>query len=530
MNAPKQTWWTGIEPHMPALRAAVEHIEAGNPDHARAALDELAGRLDLERTSDQLAYLLAAGLQAKATSEGREAANLYLRGFDVPHLNLYHLLRKSDPLVQAAHPIANAVVAELLGDAERATIIDLGTGDGAQLSRLLGLLGERGKLRALTIVAVDLGAEELMATSERMAKVAAAARIDLTFVPVPSMLEDIDAGTWAMMATTPSPRVVNASFSLHHMRAREGRGDPREEIFDRLHALAPAGLVMCEPCADFNVPDLRRRFRNTARWFGEMFDHLDELDIDVEDRRSLKFAFWGREILDVLGGSEEGRCERYEPPHRWVSRLYHAGFKPYRALDGVRGVRQTAASQSFNDGYIGLGTSTETLLAVIAVTHGEPVIDNAHAAARQERVAIAKPERIDIDAYLRLLVAIAFADGVVHDLERAFIDRQAAIHGIDPQTLWKQGATDIAALDRLDASTSRTTRRSVIRDCILLSHIDGVYDASERAAVRAAAARLQIDDATLTALEAEASGCAPPLLTDVPGWLREHWALLNKTS
>lgn len=79
-------------------------------------------------------------------------------------------------------------------------------------------------------------------------------------------------------------------------------------------------------------------------------------------------------------------------------------------------------------------------------------------------------------SYIKALVAIACADGTVSDKEREYIEIQAAIAGV------KVDSWSLSPLSELQdkGSLSPQAKALLIRDAIVLAHIDGSYDESER--------------------------------------------------
>lgn len=508
-----------LEPgHRDALGRAVEFVEAGFPQEARFVLEGLARGLDLEQTPHQLAYLLCAGLARRLAGEEGDV-NLYLETFDVPHGELFALLKSCDPLFQSAYDLANAQLARLLSGHPRATLLDLGTGDGLQLVDLVQQLGRRGELPIrLTVIGVDPAPESLRKAERDLEQTARRHRCDLLFFALPRRVEDLSEADWDLIGRSPGPLVVNASFVLHHLNHTNARPDARDTLFARLYALRPLGLVACNYSADFNLPGLRERVRNAARFFGGMFCHLDGLPLGVHERRLLKFAFWGREALDVLGRSELGRSERFETPFSWLTRLERAGFEPALDLGTLREVAHSSVRVSANEGYLGL----DGLLSVVVGLSDEP-LRPAMARSPDQTALSRRVESLDVGRYLRTLIRVARANGMVHVRERDFVEGQALLAGIDPRSLWEP----IEETEEW-VNVPVSTGQAVLRDCIALAHVDGEYDANEQLAVRRVAARLGVDEARLCELEADAQHLVPPLLEGGPAWFREYWLLQGK--
>lgn len=514
--------------HRDILAEAVDHLETGNPEQARTCLESLAGALDLERTPHQLAYLLSAGL-ARRLAGPEPDTNLYRQTFDVSHLDIYSLLRAKDPLFLSAYPIANEQLIHLMRGHDQVTLLDFGTGDGSQLVELVEELARRQKLpERLHVIAVDLAAAHLRTAETRLLVAARQAGCKLGFHAITRLIEELEEADWDFVAESPGALVVNATFTMHHIRHTQSRPDARDTLFSRLYALKPVGMVLCEPCADFNLPGFRERLRHAARFFGAMFCHLDELDVSTEERRLLKFAFWGREMLDILGNCEVGRCERFETPQSWLARLRKAGFVPSTDLESMRALAHPSLRTTANEGFVGLGTGYEALLAVVVVYSGDQVMDPApppRAPALAETALTQECESLDVIRYLKTLVSVARANGLVHVREREFVNGQACLAGVDPVALWGDPGYHQAAF-----LAPRATRDAVLRDCIALACSDGEYDEHERQTVHRLAGSFGVDPERIAELEAAAQRLAPPLLEGGPAWFRDYWMLQGKTT
>jgi len=118
---------------------------------------------------------------------------------------------------------------------------------------------------------------------------------------------------------------------------------------------------------------------------------------------------------------------------------------------------------------------------------------------------------MDGPAYLKTIIAVAGADGSVPEQERAFIDMQAQLLSLNPAEYWDHPEPDLAFLT--DAAMSRSTCMTIIRDCIVLGHIDGNFEEKERAKVNDIASLLRLKTSDVQAVEE---------------WLKELWAVMEK--
>ena len=120
------------------------------------------------------------------------------------------------------------------------------------------------------------------------------------------------------------------------------------------------------------------------------------------------------------------------------------------------------------------------------------------------------PSDFDAEKYLQCLVAVAKADGLTTGAEKEFIENQADFFSIDPAPLWEcEPDSIINGLGEL----SRATKMLILRDCILLGCIDGVFDESERDRILYLTRAMGIREADFIALES---------------WISEYNAVMAK--
>jgi hypothetical protein len=85
-------------------------------------------------------------------------------------------------------------------------------------------------------------------------------------------------------------------------------------------------------------------------------------------------------------------------------------------------------------------------------------------------------EDFDAETYLRALIVVVKVHGV-EPVERDFVVSRARILGVEHEHLWDD---EVADLPPLPDDLSDTTKRVVLRDCILIACIDGDYTDTER--------------------------------------------------
>jgi len=117
--------------------------------------------------------------------------------------------------------------------------------------------------------------------------------------------------------------------------------------------------------------------------------------------------------------------------------------------------------------------------------------------------------QFDSKAYLQALIIIAKADGI-DQREVDFINLQSNLLGIDSSEYWKED-TDFSIFD--NTNISRITKMAIIRDCIVIAHIDGDYADAERKAITEIASRFSLKESDVISME---------------NWLKEYWQILEK--
>ncbi len=118
-------------------------------------------------------------------------------------------------------------------------------------------------------------------------------------------------------------------------------------------------------------------------------------------------------------------------------------------------------------------------------------------------------EDFDAETYLRALIAVVKVHGI-EPVEHDYVEARAKLLGVDATDLWEE---DLEDLPPVAESVSDTTRRVVVRDCILMGCIDGEYTDDERAWVHRIAAWLGVSTHTCNLFE---------------DWLRRYFDLLDE--
>ncbi|GAC1479330.1 MAG: hypothetical protein NVS1B4_23820 [Gemmatimonadaceae bacterium] len=343
----------------------------GRPERARDTLGALVDDLLRRGDPSDLQYHIFAAALTKRFEGARETdINLYLRQFDQSQISLFNLVAQHLPTVSLAGRIANEVLCQAIARHPVVKLLDIGIGTGRQEVALLRALAARGTLpERLTIVAVEPDANSLSVAEGALMAVADEIGLDLTFVPMQGVIEELPAEGWRVIRNLPGALIAHGAFALHHIRLRPGTTDPRDELFERLRESDALDVVLCEPNAEHHTPIFYERVANCWRHFEQTFDLIERLDVDVPDRRAMKM-FFAREIEDILGNSEENRCERHEGVASWIDRLRRAGFTATDHLELSDTFRDLAVSVTPHDGYVGIDYQDETLVAVVCASRG----------------------------------------------------------------------------------------------------------------------------------------------------------------
>lgn len=365
------------------LLAVVQESAAGRDGNARALLDRAIGD-HLEagaRAEDLHFYLFARALTRRLASGMGEEINLYLRQFQETQISLFNLVARHLPTVGLTAPLANELLARFVGGHDEVTLLDIGIGSGHQETAMLRRLAQQGRLpKRLNVVAVEPDAGSLIEAQMGLFEASVELGIELEFVPMHKVVEDMTEADWGEVAAFDCPLVVVAAFAAHHIQCTES-DTLRDRIFARIRELDPDAVVLAEPSSNHHAADFVERFKAAWHHFGLTFELIDELDVAPEEAAGMKM-FFAREIEDIVGNAEATRFERHEPVESWVARLRRAGFTPYADFEFARETRHDLVRVAAHEGYIGLDYADETLVAVVCATSGVPAANRVRRARR----------------------------------------------------------------------------------------------------------------------------------------------------
>jgi hypothetical protein len=288
--------------------------------------------------------------------------HIYLKRYEITQIELFNILIKEFPFVRWGHELANNLIYSKLKESREAIIIDIGIGQGIQMVHLLKKLNSLPDLKKVTIVGIEPFIDALKAAEENITKMESQVSFTIQFIPWNIFIEDIDElslenKTNQLMGDI----IVNASLALHHIQSLENR----LKVLRVFKSIVPIGLVLVEPNIDHFEPDFYRRFQNCYQHFYHVFQVIDNLKIDQYTKNGLKL-FFGREIEDIIGKSNEERYEKHEPAFRWIEKLINCGFLVRNNfLDSLPKVNSGIDLDFDDNGFLGFRYKSETILAII---------------------------------------------------------------------------------------------------------------------------------------------------------------------
>lgn len=538
MNAPLQAE-SAVARRSETLLDVIEYIDKGDIESAHRILKHVLAHVDIEGSPDALAYyIFGAALARRISDTVAEETNLYLANYDVPQIRLFNLMATRMPLVSMSAEMANRTLLHFCRGRDQATVIDIGIGTGRQMVALIEMLaGLPDRPRKLCIVGIEPMDWGLQQAEANLYQVCSQRGIDFEFRGIHNVVECLSDDERQLIRDAGPRPIINASFALHHIQDID-QHNVRDAVLMLLRSLDPAALVLSEPCSDHLCRNLRQRFVNCWAHFGATFRVIDELDIEQRDKDSLKVGFFGREISDILGNPEDTRTERHEHVDSWLARLRRSGYRPSLPLTptvsaDTRSDARPHIDAAVHDGYIGLDYQGETIVSVIcAVPDNSFALPERFLPSRERARVLPRYSALDSRVYMAALVAIAKADGFIHEREKRFLTRQASMLDVaidaeaQPESLWNVGSLDevLGSHEQLSAHT----REAILRDVVLLAMLDGEYAASERVEVRAIAHKLGFTDDKVTETEKLSRVYLPSELSATPSWFQETWVLCNK--
>lgn len=349
---------------------SVKAISTGEKEQAQHLLNRvIEQKIAIEDDqNDLLTYIIATALMKRIDTANTPATNLYLQSLEIPQIHLFNLLANSLPIARMAAQIANNLLAHFIEGKDSIALCSIGIGTGRQELALLQELERRNQLPKKVIVyAIEPSEESVREARKVLEDAGKRMNIDLVFHSFVSTIEDLSKEDWLLIGQGNEPLLVNAAFSMHHMRDREGEANTRNAIMRKIVEWRPISFVLCEPYSNHHTADLQERFLNCWHHYSLLFQLINELSITAEEKVGLKL-FFAREIEDILGNTEECRTEKHEKAEDWLKHLTGAGFVPCNVdLRPVEN-RNTKVQCTIKDGYISLDYAGESIVSILCVS------------------------------------------------------------------------------------------------------------------------------------------------------------------
>lgn len=353
-----------------ALRSVLRATLEGREDDARKLLATVVGpHADPGANPEGLQdYIFASALSRRLDPARSAEINLYLQQYELPQISLFNLLAQSLPTVSLAAEVSNRLLCDFLGGWDEVALLDVGIGTARQEVEVLRELAGRGTLpHRLTVFAVEPDPRSLSAAYTSLAQASRELGFVLDFQGLNTVAEDLTDEDWSRFAATRGPLVVHGAFAAHHIRDRGDGYCARNDFFRKLRRLHPLAVVLCEPSSDHHTGLIGERFENCWNHFGKTFELIDRAGLPPREAAAVKM-FFAREIQDILGNTDDSRCERHESVDAWTNRLRRAGFTLWTDFSAIDGMRHDVVSIRPAEGYVGMEYDGETLVAVVCAT------------------------------------------------------------------------------------------------------------------------------------------------------------------
>lgn len=309
---------------------------------------------------DSEKFLISLFIKALNNKLNHESLNehIYLKNFEIPQIKLFDILIDKFPFVKNSQAIINNSIIEIIKKHNEICIIDIGIGLGTQMINVLESVKDFKHLTKIQIIGIEPYEEALASAKKNIEAYNDLTNFEIEFLAVKDFAECVD---YNQLPITANAIVVNASLALHHIQSQE----LRMKTIQNIKELNPLAFILTEPNVNHFECDFYQRYQNCYNHFYAIFRVIDQLDIDQNDKNALK-QFFGREIEDIIGKSEENRYERHEKATQWTSRLTSAGFKLNTEFVNTPIPVQFGVKTDFHSsGYLGFTYEKETVLAVI---------------------------------------------------------------------------------------------------------------------------------------------------------------------
>lgn len=322
------------------LLQAAQAIDGGKFTHATTQLEAIAQQVaDQHTAADRLTLIFVQALHARITGDTAGAGNLYQSHFTASEhdmISAFGVLLTATPMIRFGYTYANHTLVNLLHQAERIHLIDIGITPGIQwryfLERLAAVAPKAPHVR-LTGIDVPFSAADptkrLRDVGAMLGAQAAELGIPFTYQPIASYVEELDFGQ--IVLDSRETLAVNATLALHHTPAGDGvlqESQSRDAVLQRIFALKPRVLTLIEPDSEHNALPFVQRVQEAYHHYLAVFEALATiLPVASRERAVLENAFFGREVINVIAAEGAQRVERHERSAAWQRRLGATGFR-----------------------------------------------------------------------------------------------------------------------------------------------------------------------------------------------------------
>lgn len=343
-----------------ALDSVMKYYPNNFNEKAKVEIETLFSHCLEGLSNDSEKFLSTLFIKSLKRRVGHTSINehIYLKKYELPQIHLFNILIKEFPFVQISQQITNGIIIDLMKNTNEVTIIDIGIGQGTQIINLLESSKGLENLKKVKIIGIEPFKDAIDKASADITELNNHLPFEVEFVGVNDFIENVD---FEQFKSDEGIIIVNASLALHHIQTL----NQRYAVIAKVKSINPVAFLLIEPNIDHFEPNFYKRFQNCYRHFYNIFRVVDQLNIDNSDKNALKL-FFGREIEDIIGKTENERYERHEPAYMWIEKLTFHNFKIKRNYNNVPSTSKAGIKINIHkDGYLGFTFETETILSVI---------------------------------------------------------------------------------------------------------------------------------------------------------------------
>jgi len=299
------------------IRDYALEIESGRIQSANSSLQKIKQLLRNTLCAEEEAYLahfFDIFLDAIDGSK-EESGNLYSEN---EMLEAFEQFCEKVPFVNFGYNFVAKCINNYPRNYEKIKIIDLGIGSGRQWQAFLKNVSTQ-----ITLIGVDLPTSNNKNTFNKLTEKFRGTHIN--FIPILEAIENTDFSKFIKEES--EFLVVNASLALHHILPEIFSNSGRQSVIEKIADLKPDLFTLVEPDSDHNNMSVPSTIIEAMAHYMTVFNALSEHIKDQHILSIIEQSFFGREIKNILGHSDEKRFERHERYQQWEQRLSRAGFE-----------------------------------------------------------------------------------------------------------------------------------------------------------------------------------------------------------